>query len=151
MESLAGVGMIVGGILISAIAPKKRLPWVLLGLAAACLNVALCALVPGHMFWFSVGFWLLCMISSSMSNASLMALIQDSVPNTLQGRAISILTTLMAMTSPIGLAVATPLGEAIGVRWLFVLLGSAGAVIMLAGFASRVLREAENSEVAAAG
>lgn len=148
LESLAGVGMIVGGVLLSIIAPKKRLPWVLLGLATACLCVALCAWVPGNLFWAALCFWLLCMIANSMSNASLMALIQGSVPNALQGRAISILTTLMAMTSPVGLGIATPLGEFIGVRWLFVVLGSTGAIIMLMGFLSRELRHADKSGAA---
>ncbi|WP_156334174.1 MULTISPECIES: hypothetical protein [unclassified Shinella] len=45
----------------------------------------------------------------------------------------------MAFASPVGIAVATPLGEIIGMRWLFVVLGIGGTVVTLLGFLSPVI------------
>ncbi|MNW69973.1 hypothetical protein D3C74_491270 [compost metagenome] len=43
---------------------------------------------------------------------------------------------MMGLAAPIGLAIAMPLGELIGIRWLFVAQGVLGTVISLAGFLS---------------
>ena len=142
MQSLLGVGMIIGGIAITAITPRRQVPWVLSGFALSCLCIALAAWTPARLFWLATVFWTVSAVFSSVGNATFMGFLQGTIPNELQGRAISLLTTLMGLASPVGLAVATPLGEAIGVRWLFVVLGLAGATILLAGFLSRPLRQA---------
>lgn len=73
-----------------------------------------------------------------------MALLQASVPNRLQGRVLSLLSTLVGLAAPVGLALATPLGEVIGARWLFMALGATGGLIMLLGFASSAIRHMED-------
>lgn len=73
----------------------------------------------------------------------MMTIIQTTVPNQLQGRVLSLLTTVMALAAPVGLAIATPLGELIGIRWLFVLAGMLGGLVSLLGLFSPVLRHAE--------
>lgn len=142
MQSLLGVGMIIGGIIITAIAPRRQVPWVLSGFALSCLCIALAAWTPAGQFWMATVFWTVSAAFSSIGNATFMGFLQRTIPNELQGRAISLLTSLMGLASPVGLAVATPLGEAIGVRWLFVALGLAGTTILLAGFLSHPLRHA---------
>lgn len=142
MESLLGIGMIIGGIVITTRAPKRQIPWILSGFSLSCLFIALVAWTPSNLFWVATVFWTISAIFSSVGNATFMGFLQGTIPNELQGRAISLLTTLMGLASPVGLAVATPLGEAIGVRWLFVVLGLVGATILLAGFLSRPLRQA---------
>ena len=142
MESLLGIGMIIGGIVITAFAPRRQIPWILSGLSLSCLFIALVAWTPADWFWVATGFWTVNAIFNSISNAVFMGFLQGTIPNELQGRAISLLTTLMGIASPVGLALATPLGETIGVRWLFVTLGLAGSAILLAGFLSRSLRQA---------
>lgn len=58
---------------------------------------------------------------------------------------MSLLSTVMALSAPIGLAIAVPLGELIGIRWLFVLTGVLGAAVGGAGFLSRALLQLERS------
>ena len=141
MESLLGIGMIIGGIVITALAPRRQIPWILSGFSLSCLFIALVAWTPTNLFWVATVFWTISSVFSSIGNATFMSFLQGTIPNELQGRAISLLTTLMGLASPVGLAVATPLGEAIGVRWLFIALGLAGATILLMGFLSRPLRQ----------
>ncbi|MFD2609166.1 MFS transporter (plasmid) [Deinococcus sp. VB343] len=139
MEGLTGGGMIVGGLLIAAIAPKRQMPWILTGFAASCLTIALTALAPSQMFWLAVVWWAVSGLTFIMGNAPMTALLQTTVPNQLQGRALSLLSTVMGLAGPVGLAIAGPLGELIGVRWLFVGMGVLGTVVSLAGFLSPTL------------
>jgi DHA3 family macrolide efflux protein-like MFS transporter len=46
----------------------------------------------------------------------------------------------MGLAAPVGLVIATPLGELIGVRALFVLVGLLGTAVMLLGFLSPHVR-----------
>ena len=139
MEGLAGVGMVLGGVVVAVLAPRRQVPWILWGFAASCLTLALTGLMPSHFFTAAVVWWVVSGFTFIIGNAPLTALLQASIPNHLQGRALSLLTMVMGLAAPVGLALATPLGELIGIRWLFVLMGCLGGLIALSGFASRHL------------
>ena len=141
MEGLAGIGMVLGGMVVAALAPRRQVPWVLWGFAASCLALALTGLVPGQLFGVAVAWWVLSGFTFILGNAPLTALLQATIPNQLQGRALSLLAMAMGLAAPVGLALATPLGEWIGIRWLFVLMGVAGTLVSLAGFLSPPLRK----------
>lgn len=141
MEGLAGIGMVLGGMVVAALAPRRQVPWILWGFAASCLALALTGLVPGRLFGVAVAWWVLSGFTFILGNAPLTALLQATIPNQLQGRALSLLAMVMGLAAPVGLALATPLGEWIGIRWLFVLMGVAGTLVSLAGFLSPPLRK----------
>lgn len=141
IESVGGIGMVAGGLLVAAISPRRHVLWVLCGFAISCLALALTALAPAQMFPIAVAMWAISGVTYIAGNAPFTALLQSIVPNHLQGRVLSLLATIMGLASPIGLAIATPLGELIGVRWLFVTLGLLGAIASLLGFFSPILRE----------
>ncbi|MFC0220397.1 MFS transporter [Pseudochelatococcus lubricantis] len=143
IESLSGLGMIAGGAVVAVLAPKRLILWVLLGFAASCFTMALGALTPGHIFWLAVVWWGLSSLTFIMGNAPLTIILQTTVPNHLQGRVLSLMAMLMGLAAPMGLAITTPVGEAIGVRWLFVVLGVAGGSVALFGFLSPVIRDAD--------
>lgn len=142
IEAIGGIGMILGGMIVAALNPQRLILWILWGFAVSCFALGLVALAPGGMFWLGVVFWFLSCVAFIMGNAPFTTLLQATIPNHLQGRALSLLGTVMALAAPVGLAIATPLGEAIGVRWLFLAMGLAGGLVSLAGFLSAVLRNA---------
>lgn len=142
IEALGGIGMILGGVIVAALNPKRLILWVLWGFAVSCFALGLVALAPSGMFWLAILFWFVSSLAFILGNAPFTTLLQTTIPNHLQGRALSLLGTVMALAAPIGLAIATPLGEAIGVRWLFLAMGLAGGFVGLAGFLSPVLRRA---------
>lgn len=150
MEGLAGIGIIAGGALI-AVVPlfKRRIVTILLSFAISCATVALTALTPGSMLWLASLWWALSGITFSTGNAPLMALIQSQVPNQLQGRVLSLLTTAMGFAAPLGLALAAPLGELIGVRGIFIAGGFVSATICLLGFALPSLLRIEETPIKA--
>ena len=136
MEGLAGGGMLLGGMLMAAMAPRRLVLWILAGFALSCASIALTALAPGRLFGVAVAWWVMSGISFAFGNAPLTALLQTTIPNRLQGRALALMTTLMAFSAPVGLALAAPLGEWIGVRGVFLFAGSLGALASLVGFLS---------------
>ena len=136
MEGLSGVGMVVGGLAVAATAPRKPLVWILMGFASSCLAIALTALAPGNLFGVAVAWWVISGICFIFGNAPLTALLQSIVPNHLQGRVLSILNAMMSLAAPVGLIVLTPLAEILGVRNVFVIAGTTGAIVSLAGFLS---------------
>lgn len=142
MEGLAGAGMAAGGLLVAALAPRRQMPWILGGFAASCLTMALTSLSPSSRFGLAVVFWSISGMTFTLANAPLTALLQLRIPNRLQGRALSLLNMVTGLAAPVGLALATPLGEWLGIRWLFVAMGALGAVISLGGFLSPHLMRA---------
>ncbi|MBP7954437.1 MAG: MFS transporter [Parabacteroides sp.] len=140
MEGLAGVGMLLGGAIVTAMAPKRKIVWILIGSTITCLSLSFVAFTPSTLFWVAAMWWLINGIAFIFLNAPLTALLQTTIPNQLQGRVLSLLNTIMALAAPIGLVLATPLGELIGIRWLFAVVGIAGGMVNLFGFLSPSLR-----------
>lgn len=141
MEGLAGIGMLLGGVIMAIIAPKRKIVWILIGSTFTCLSLSFVAFTSSTLFWVAAIWWLVNGITFIFLNVPLTALLQTTVPNQFQGRVLSLLNTIMALAGPIGLALATPLGEVIGIRWLFVVVGIGGSIISLFGFLSPSLRK----------
>ena len=142
LEGLAGAGMILGGLLAAIIAPQRKIYWILPSFALACFLLGTVGMMPGNQISIAAVCWALSSLLYILGNAPLTTLLQSTVPNQLQGRVLALLTTVMALAAPLGLAVATPLGELIGIRWLFVVMGVLGGMVALSGLASPVLRQA---------
>lgn len=140
MEGLSGGGMLLGGVLVAAMAPRRHIQWILFGFAASCLSLALTALVPAKLFNIAVSWWVIGGITYVFGSAPLTALLQTMIAPQLQGRALALLNSVMGLAAPVGLAITGPLGEAIGISALFVVIGVLGAAACLAGFASGPLR-----------
>lgn len=134
LESLFGFGSIVGGGVYAAVSPKKRIPWILAGLALCCLGLAVASIMPAELYLVSAGLWFLSASANTIGNGAFIALLQTVIPNDFQGRAISLMTTMASIAAPAGLALATPLGDVVGVQALFVGLSLCAFFVIIAGF-----------------
>lgn len=141
LEALGGVGMVAGGAIVALLVPKRLVCWVLWGFTLSCATIAATALVPPNLFWLAAAFWTLSGVTFILGDAPFTLLIQTKVPNHLQGRALALLGTMMGLAAPVGLLAAAPLGEILGVRWLFVLTGGLGTLIGLIALLSQVVAE----------
>ena len=144
MEALAGIGIILGGVVIS-IWPmfKRRIVTVMVSFAISCGTVALTALMPGNGLLLAAFWWFISGATFSTGNAPLMALLQSVIPNALQGRALSLLNTVMGLAGPVGLLIAGPLAEWIGVRGVFIVGGTLSSLVALAALLSPTLLRIE--------
>ena len=134
LESAFGIGMILGGGIIAWIAPARKMPWVLVCFALMCLMTSALAFVPRDRFWLAVAIFAVASLTNMMGYSSLMALLQSTIPNTIQGRVLSLFSTVTACAAPAGLALATPLGEFLGIQKLYVVLGVSGGLVAFSGF-----------------
>ncbi|MCJ8155547.1 MFS transporter [Chryseobacterium sp. SSA4.19] len=146
MEGLAGAGMVAGGILVTIMAPKRKMTWILTGLGLSCFAVSLTALMPANLFWAAAFWWMISSFTFIFANAPLTALLQTIIPNQIQGRVLSLLNMIMALAAPVGLMVANPLGEWLGLQWLFIIVGFLAGIVAFSGFASRYLRDLEKNK-----
>ena len=133
-ESSFGIGMIFGGGIIAWISPARKMPWVLVCFALTCFLMSALAVVPHDLFWLAVAVFFVSSMINMMGYSSLMALLQSTIPNVIQGRVLSLFSTVTAIASPFGLALATPLGEFIGIQNLYILFGVSGGLVVFSGF-----------------
>lgn len=146
MEALAGIGIILGGVLIGLWpGPRRRIVTVLVSFAVSCGTVALTALAPRDMLLLATFWWFVSGVTFATGNAPMMAILQSTVPNTMQGRVLSLLNAVTGLAGPIGLAIAGPLGEALGVRAVFIIGGALSALICLLGLLSPALMRIEET------
>lgn len=149
MEGAFGVGTIAGGLAISLVMPRgRRIVTALIAFALSCAAISLAALMPGNLLLLAAGWWLLSGVAFAIGNAPLLAIIQTIVPNHLQGRALSLFSTLIGLATPFGLALAAPLGSLFGVRELLIGGGLLGAAVCLLGFCSPLLLRVEETDLA---
>ena len=146
MEALAGIGIIAGGVAISIWnVTRNRIYVVMVSFAVSCGSVALTGLAPGNLLLLGAFWWFLSGVTYSTGNASMMAILQSSVPNEMQGRVLSLMNTAIGLAGPIGLLIAGPLGEAIGVQGVFIVGGTLSTLVCVLALFSRTLRHVEQS------
>lgn len=143
MEASGGLGMILGGVVVSLVTFRRRIVVVLVNYAAACATVALAALAPSTMLWQAVVWWFISGVTYAVGNAPLRAILQTVVPNHYQGRVLSLFIMLWAAAGPLGLLVIGPLSDAYGIRAVFIGSGGLATLICLLGFCSRSLLQIE--------
>jgi DHA3 family macrolide efflux protein-like MFS transporter len=126
LEGLLGVGMIVGGIVLSLWGGfKRRILTITLGFAILGLGLILFGIAPANLFVIALAGGLIVGVAVPLIDGPLMALFQATVKPDLQGRIFSLLGSLVALATPLGLMLAGPVSEYIGIQIWFWLAGSA--------------------------
>jgi DHA3 family macrolide efflux protein-like MFS transporter len=101
----------------------------MLGLIGMGGGVLAIGLAPSWAYWLAVGCMAVVGIMNPICNAPLSALMQARVAPEMQGRVFSLVNAVAAGMAPLGLALAGPVADWLGVRFWFTL---AGGVAMLA-------------------
>lgn len=124
LESFSGIGFIVGGLILSAWGGfKRRILTSLAGLIAMGLGCLVMGLLPPSAFIIAVGTMLYLGIVNPIVNGPLLAAVQAAVAPEMQGRVFTLISTLAAGMSPIGLIIAGPIADKMGVQTWFIIGG----------------------------
>jgi DHA3 family macrolide efflux protein-like MFS transporter len=146
MEGLSGIGIIVGGILISIWTGfKRRVVSVMVFFAISCITVTFTALAPASMILLAAFWWFISGATFAMGNAPYTALLMIIVPNQMQGRVLALLSSVIGFASPIGLVIAGPAAELFSVRGVFIVGGVLSALICVAALFSPSMMGLEDS------
>lgn len=124
LEASWGVGIIVGGLLLSLWGGwQRRIVLIPLGLLVAGCGIATVGLLPAALFSGAVISMGLIGLGLAQTNGVLLAIVQAKVEPTLQGRVFTVLASGTAATSPLGFLLAGPIAEVTGVPLWFVVSG----------------------------
>jgi DHA3 family macrolide efflux protein-like MFS transporter len=128
LQSAFGIGMVAGGVTLSAWGGfKSRALTGLLALALNGVGLVVVGLAPANAFPLAVGAMFFAWFMNPIANGSLFAVLQVIVPAEMQGRVFTLLQSATGAMIPLGLAIAGPLAEVIGVRTWFLIAGVAMA------------------------
>jgi DHA3 family macrolide efflux protein-like MFS transporter len=117
LESAWGVGMLLGGIVLSVWgATRRRVYTSLAALVVAGVSVATIGLTPASAFPLAVAALFVGGVMNPLINGPLFAILQATVAPEMQGRLLTLLSSLATAMMPLSLAVAGPVAEAVGVR-----------------------------------
>jgi DHA3 family macrolide efflux protein-like MFS transporter len=130
MQSTFGLGMVAGGITLGAWGGfKRRALTALLALALSGVGLLVVGLAPAGAFPLAVGGMFFAWFMNPIASGALFALLQTIVPAEMQGRVFTLLQSATGAMVPLGLAIAGPLAEVVGVRIWFLVAGLAMAVM----------------------
>lgn len=135
LEAAFGLGIIAGGVLLGVWGGfRRRIVTSLVALLGLGLGVLLVGAAPAELFFLAVAGMLGMGIMSSMTNGPILALFQALVAPEMQGRVLTLLTSLSMAMSPLSLIVAGPIADAIGVRTWYLVGGFVTLLVGVAGF-----------------
>lgn len=129
MLLMAGVVGVLGGM-------KKQFLLISVAIVTLGVTAMLCGLVPSTMFWlfcvcvFVIGGCAMCF------NIPFNAYVQKSIPEESLGKVMSLMTSVLSFTAPVGMFIAGPVAEIIGVsNWMI----CAGLLVVLTGIGAYLL------------
>lgn len=144
LQTVSGVGLLCGGLLLSAWGGfRNRIGTALAALALQGLGAALMGVAPVNAFALALAGNLLWGFSRPIIDGLIFAVLQSVVPPEVLGRVFSLMLSACAAMTPLGLLVAGPVVDAIGVQAWFVVSGLAALVASAAGFTIPAVRRLE--------
>lgn len=124
MNSGWGIGVVLGGLTLGVWGGfRRRVYTSLVGLIAGGLAALAVGLAPAHALWLALVGIFLAGFFNAITNGPLFAILQGTVDPRIQGRVFTVVGSVCAAMSPLGLAVAGPVADAFGVGTWFVVDG----------------------------
>jgi DHA3 family macrolide efflux protein-like MFS transporter len=144
LESAFGIGMVVGGLLLSTWGGfRRRILTSLVGLVASGIAISGIGLAPDNLFAMAVGSIFVAGFTNPLINGPLFAILQSVVAPEMQGRVFTLVNSLATGMMPLSLAVAGPVSDVIGVRAWYV---GGGAIFALLGVAAFLIPSIQGLE-----
>jgi DHA3 family macrolide efflux protein-like MFS transporter len=145
MNSIFGIGVIVGGIALGVWGGfKRRIITVMMGLVGIGLANLFLGLIPGTAFTLGLFVMAMAGIMIPITNGSLGGILQAAVDPGMQGRVFSLSSSLATAMIPLGLALAGVLSDAFGIQIWFIVGGVVTFLMGLVGFAVPAVMKIED-------
>ena len=113
---------------------KRRVLTSLTGLIAMGLGCLVMGLLPSSAFILAVVTMLYVGIVNPIVNGPLLAAVQAAVAPEMQGRVFTLISTMASGMAPIGLIIAGPISDKLGVQTWFVIGGVVTGLMGIGGF-----------------
>jgi DHA3 family macrolide efflux protein-like MFS transporter len=124
MESAWGIGVITGGLILSAWGGfRRRILTSLMGLIVMGIVTVVIGLLPPGGLMVAVAMMLLMGMFNPIVNGPLMAAVQAIVAPEMQGRVFTLIGSVASAMTPLGLIVAGPIADQFGTQIWFIIGG----------------------------
>ncbi len=134
LDSALGVGVVLGGVLLSAWGGfKRRIVTSLVGLVGLGVGILLIGVTPAALFTLGLAAMFLAGFTQPMINGPVMAIMQAKVAPEMQGRIFTLLFAASTAMTPLSLAVAGPVADAVGINSWYIVGGLSCLAIAAGG------------------
>jgi DHA3 family macrolide efflux protein-like MFS transporter len=145
-DSAWGLGVIAGGIMLGVWDGfKRKVVTSFVGITGLGLGVMLVALAPSNGFWLALGAMVLVGVMNSMANGPMGALTQAIIRKDMQGRVNGLVHSVATAMAPLGLMMAGPISDLIGIRSWYWIAGLVTLTMGIAGFFMPAVMNVENN------
>ena len=125
VESVFGIGVIAGGVLLSIWGGfKRRIITSFSGILGIGIGVVLIGFIPASTFSIFLAAYFLVGFAQVFANGPLMAIMQSTVNPEMQGRVFSLLGAGATAMMPLSLLIAGPISDALGIRFWYIFGGT---------------------------
>jgi DHA3 family macrolide efflux protein-like MFS transporter len=146
VEAVVGVGVVLGGLLLSAWGGfRRKIYTTLVGTTVLGLGLLVVGVTPGDMFPFALGSAFVVGLMIPLIDGPIMAIAHATIAPEMQGRVFTLLSSLLWLTSPFSLAIAGPVSDWLGLQIWFVVAGVMCALFAPLGFFVPVLVHIEEN------
>jgi DHA3 family macrolide efflux protein-like MFS transporter len=153
-ETVFGVGMISGGLLLGAWGGfKRKMITSLMGVLGISLGVILIGFAPGDRFFLLLAANFIVGAAQVLANGPIGAIFQTSIDHDMQGRVFSLISAGAAAMMPLSLLVAGPISDWLGVRTWYLIGGGLCILVTLIAFLTPAILtiEDQHRDAAAVG
>jgi len=113
---------------------KRRIFTSLMGLVGLGLGFVILGFTPANAFWLALAGTLVAAVMIPITNGPILAVLQVAVAPEMQGRVFTLVGSVSAAMSPIGLLIAGPVADALGVQSWYILGGVTCVLMGLVAF-----------------
>jgi DHA3 family macrolide efflux protein-like MFS transporter len=146
VDSLSGVGVIIGGLVLSAWGGFKKRIWTcMMGIIGIGAGILIFGLLPANLFYVALAGVFLFGSMQVMANGPLQAIFQSTIDPDMQGRVMSLIGAGATAMSPLSLLVAGPISDWLGVRTWYMIGGSACILMAVAALFIPVIMNIEEN------
>jgi len=147
LEAVVGVGIVAGGLVLSVWGGfRRKIYTTMMGIIFLGLGFVVLGLTPGDLFWMALGSTLVIGLMIPMVDGPIMAILQGTVAPEMQGRVFTIMGSFLWITSPLGLAIAGPVSDWLGLQVWFLAAGVLCGAAGLVGFLVPALANIEENQ-----
>ncbi len=135
LESGWGIGVVLGGLILSVWGGfRRRVLTSLTALVAMGTGILAVGLAPSSALWLALGALFFAGLMNPIVNGPLLATVQAAVAPEMQGRVLTVMQSAAMAMSPLGMAIAGPVADLLGVRVWFVIGGAACMLMGIGAF-----------------
>lgn len=135
LESGFGVGVITGGLLLSIWGGfRRKITTTMSGLIGMGAGILLVGFSSPAGYWLAFAGLAITGLMNPLVNGPLFALLQTKVEPEMQGRVMSLVSSLAGAMSPLGMLIAAPVAEWLGIQSWYIVGGLACMLMGVSGF-----------------